>query len=167
MALINNPYQPMQTMGQPIYTPYQPTQTVGQPTYTPYFPQFNQQVYQQQNSLPTNNNMILAWIQGGENGAKAYPLGPNCRAFLFDSEKDVFYIKTTDQSGMSQPLRLFEYSEVFQKEESGSVDTSAFVTKDELEEIISKALSKKKENYNNGKSFVRGNNEQRNERAVQ
>lgn len=152
MALINNPYQPMQTMGQP--------------TYTPYFPPFNPQVYQQQNSLPMNNNMIFAWVQG-ENGAKAYPLGSNCRAFLFDSEKDIFYIKTTDQSGMPQPLRSFEYSEVFQKEESGSVDTSAFVTKDELEEIISKALSKKKENYNNGKSFVRGNNEQRNERAIQ
>ena len=35
----------------------------------------------------------------GIDGAKAYPLGANCRAPLFDDSDDVFYIKSTDANG--------------------------------------------------------------------
>ena len=153
MALMTNPYQPMQTMGQPTWNPYAA-------------PQMNFQPYQPQTPQVMNNNTVFAWVQG-ENGGKAYPLGPNCRAFLFDSEKDSFYVKTTDQSGMPQPLRSFDY---FERTESASdnqqIDTSNFVTKEELEEALSKLNRRKEEYRQNGKSSIR-NNEQHPDRSIQ
>ena len=41
---------------------------------------------------------LIVPIHGIE-GAKAYPLGANCRAPLFDDSDDVFYIKSTDANG--------------------------------------------------------------------
>lgn len=126
----------------PIYAPqyYQPTQIPA---------------FQNQNS----NNM--AWVQG-ESGAKSYPLGPNSKMFLFDSEEDCFYVKTTDQNGIPQKLKKFVYYEKTEEQENQQSD---YVTREELEEILSKL--RKKEN-NNGKSFVRNNeSQQRNERPIQ
>jgi hypothetical protein len=44
-------------------------------------------------------------------GAKAYPVTAGNSVLLMDSEESVFYIKTTDQSGMPQPLRVYDYKE--------------------------------------------------------
>ena len=35
----------------------------------------------------------------GIEGAKSYPIGPNCRVPLFDDSEDILYIKTTDSNG--------------------------------------------------------------------
>lgn len=153
MAIVNTPYQA------PNY---------GTPTYyaSPQFATQPIQPYLGQNPN-TNNSMIMSWVQGSS-GAKAYPLGPNCRAFLFDSESDCFYLKTTDQNGMPQPLKCFDYSERTDFESSNQ-NNANYVTRDELEEIVSKLMSRnnRKDNYN-GKQSVRANNaESRNERAIQ
>lgn len=49
------------------------------------------------------------WVQG-EAGAKAYPVAPGSSVILMDSENNVFYIKSADQSGMPM-MRTFDYAE--------------------------------------------------------
>ena len=52
----------------------------------------------QQNLIQLTGVDLVVPTHGIE-GAKAYPLGPNCRAPLFDDTEDVFYIKSTDSNG--------------------------------------------------------------------
>lgn len=61
------------------------------------------------NAQQAQNNQIT-WVQG-EAAAKAFPVGSGQSVLLMDSEDAVFYIKSTDQSGMPQPLRVFDYTE--------------------------------------------------------
>ena len=61
------------------------------------------------NAQAQQNNQIT-WVQG-EAAAKAYPVGAGNSVLLMDSEDAVFYIKSTDQTGMPQPLRIFDYTE--------------------------------------------------------
>ena len=74
---------------------YQPNQF----QYAPQVPNSQQ--------AQTNN---LIWVQG-ENSAKSYPVSAGQSMLLMDSENPVMYIKSTDQSGMPLPLRVFDYKE--------------------------------------------------------
>lgn len=116
-------------------------------TYQPLYPQTIQPMYQQQAqpiSQPTmQSGNSITWVQG-ETGAKAYPLAPASNVLLMDSEQDVFYLKSTDASGMPMPLRTFEYKEVLPASEVvetkhshdvQEVDMSMYATKDEISEI--------------------------------
>ena len=80
--------------------------------YNNYFPQFypsaQPQFMPQSNSQTQTNNLV--WVQG-ENSAKSYPVGAGQSILLMDSENPVMYIKSTDQSGMPLPLRIFDYQE--------------------------------------------------------
>ena len=75
--------------------------------YPAIVPQYQQTVPQQQ-AQPQNNGII--WVQG-EQAAKGYPVAPNQSVLLMDSEQSAFYIKSADNAGMPQPLRIFDYSE--------------------------------------------------------
>lgn len=57
---------------------------------------------------PQQNGVI--WVQG-EEGAKAYMVAAGNSVLLMDAENTRFYIKSTDQSGMPLPLRVFDYTE--------------------------------------------------------
>jgi len=72
-----------------------------------YQPQYTPQVPASQPHMQTNN---LIWCQG-ENAAKSYPVSAGQSVLLMDSENPVMYIKSTDQSGMPLPLRIFDYTE--------------------------------------------------------
>ncbi len=96
------------------YTPYQ------NPYYPPYQPPMpdqlaqlrqNQQVQnmQQMPAQPPTSNSII-WVQG-ESGAKSYMVAPGNTVLLMDSEGSSFYLKSTDNSGMPLPLRIFDYVE--------------------------------------------------------
>ena len=63
-------------------------------------------LYRQPQQTTTN----IIWVQG-ESAAKAYPVMPGQSMILMDSEATLMYIKSTDQSGMPLPLRIFEYTE--------------------------------------------------------
>lgn len=86
-------------------------------TYYPQ-PQFiapSQPVYQapaQQMQMPQPSPTIsnIYYVQG-EAAAKAYPVAFGKGIVLFDSERDYFYIKEVDQSGVPKPLRKFPYHE--------------------------------------------------------
>lgn len=91
---------------------------------------------------PASNGII--WVQG-EEGAKAYLTSPNTSVMLMDSEKNTFYIKASDQSGMPLPLRVFDYVE---RTIEGNAPTQAMqqpniesVTREEFDALAAKVNS--------------------------
>ena len=100
-------------------------QTQQQPMYAP---------------TPTTSNSGLIWVQG-ETGAKSYLVAPGQTVMLMDSEDNRFFLKSSDNSGMPLPLRIFRYSEQVagepQKTPLNAPDTEAreFVTREEFEAL--------------------------------
>ena len=118
------------------------------PTYN-YVPQqqMTQPVIQQQVTQPVNDTGIL-WVQG-EAGAKSWAVAPGKSVMLMDSESSTFYIKSSDNSGMPMPLRIFDYKErteqVVQSPaiQHQEIDTSKFVTWDDLDKRLNELLKQK------------------------
>ena len=141
-----NPYQPGYMPG------YYP---MGQQMPSPMPDQLSQlrQNYQQpQQSAP------IIWVQG-EEGAKAYMVAAGNSVLLMDSENSVFYIKSTDASGMPQPLRIFDYTERGkQAVENVESKNDKFVTREEFDALRARfdALTADKpgKGDNNAKSTV-------------
>lgn len=114
-------------------------------SYNPY--QVGQ--YQQVQNTQQTQTGGLQWVQG-EAGAKAFPVSAGQSVLLMDSENDVFYIKSTDNSGMPLPLRTFDYKErtaqstskTAQNAPQAVIDTSLFVTRNELEERLAELVAK-------------------------
>lgn len=82
-------------------------------------------------------NSGLIWVQG-ESGAKSYLVAPNTTVLLMDSESNKFYLKSSDVSGMPQPLRVFEYTEKTGQQTQKAapdVDFAEYVTKREFDEF--------------------------------
>ena len=103
----------------------------------PYYPNY----YQPQQN--TNNGIV--WVQG-EAGAKSYLVGAGQSVLLMDSEKNTFYIKSTDMSGMPQPLRVFDYTErVGQPESHAQAALQDYVTRDELNRRLAELKGEKDE----------------------
>ena len=138
--------------------PYQPGfapgyYPMGQPSAMPdQLAQLRQNYQQPQQSAP------IIWVQG-EEGAKAYMVAAGNSVLLMDSESSVFYIKSTDASGMPQPLRIFDYTErgkqAVDKVESKN---DKFVTREEFDALRARfdALTADKpgKGDNNAKSTV-------------
>lgn len=124
--------------------------------YNPY-----QIGYQQMQSTQQAQTGGLQWVQG-EAGAKAFPMGAAQSALLMDSENNVFYIKSTDNSGMPLPLRIFDYRErtgqnapkAAQNAPQAAIDTSLFVTRDELEKRLAELVAKSRDISNEAKGDV-------------
>ena len=104
---------------------------------------------------PTTTSSQLSsinWVQG-EAGARSVPVPAGQKALLMDSETNVFYVKSSDTSGMPLPLRIFEYKEVGKavSEDDKARPQSTFVTHEELQQALAelKAESTKKEDKSN------------------
>ena len=119
-----------------------------QQMYPQYIPSsFQPQMMQQQPQMTQQvNDTGILWVQG-EAGAKSWAVAPGKSVMLMDSENSVFYIKTTDNSGIPLPLRIFDYTERTQQDtapaEAVQVTNSQYVTKDELKEILSGFVTRK------------------------
>ena len=105
-----------------------------QPNYYPqyYGTQNASQMLQNAQQASSGN---LVWVQG-EASAKAYPVASGQSVLLMDSEDSVMYIKSTDQSGMPQPLRIFDYKERTQAHNSpvqASSQKEDYVSRKEFE----------------------------------
>lgn len=104
---------------------------------------------QYQTPQPTQTQQHgIVWVQG-EAGAKAHPVGAGQSALLMDSENNVFYIKSSDVSGMPLPLRIFDYQERNTNTspataQNSTIDTSIYVTKEELEKRLEEITGQKK-----------------------
>lgn len=98
--------------------------------YPGYYPtQFNG--YQAQQTQTPG----ITWVSG-EAGAKAYLVGAGQSVLLMDSENTCFYIKTTDASGMPQPLRVFDYTERTAQTPTAKapeMDMSDYITREEFQ----------------------------------
>ena len=98
-----------------------------------------------QPTQPQNNGIL--WCQG-EEGTKAYLAAPGTPVLIMDSEKNTFYIKSSDQSGMPLPLRIFDYVERTApnapppQQAAPQVDMSNVVTWDKLEEYLSERMKR-------------------------
>ena len=124
MALYNNPYQySFGVPGQMNQFQQQPVQIPAQPV-----------------QQPQQNNSGILWVSG-EVGAKSYLVAPGTSVLLMDSESEKFFIKSTDVSGMPQPLRTFEYHEVGSqmppKQPVQNMD-SKYVTRQEYDDLKAK-----------------------------
>lgn len=62
-----------------------------------------------QQQMPAQQPASMIWVQG-EAGAKSYMVAAGNTVPLWDSERQVIYLKSTDQSGMPS-MRVFEYTE--------------------------------------------------------
>lgn len=92
-----------------------------------------------QNQLGTIN-----WVQG-EAGARSVPVPAGQKALLMDSETNVFYIKSSDNSGMPLPLRVFEYKEVSATTNDTTTQAqNTYVTHEELEKALAELKPKQK-----------------------
>ena len=97
------------------------------------YPNYSFPNYQQYSN--NNNNSSIIWVQGIE-GAKAYQLMPNSNCVLMDSDNDgIFYVKISDNIGMCK-LRVFKYEEINNTPNNTQIDTSQFVTRDELNKVL-------------------------------
>lgn len=111
--------------------------------YPQGYPQQRPQSYAQQ---PQQSGIL--WVQG-EEAAKAYMVAAGNSVLLMDSENTVFYLKSTDQSGMPLPLRVFDYKERVTTPSAGAHATNfsaaEFVTRKEFDALaaqISRLTSK-------------------------
>lgn len=139
------------------YNPYQ----VYQPMYQgiPDMRQFQPQMQPAQIQSQQQSGSGIIWVQG-EEGAKAYMVAPGNSVLLMDSENSAFYIKSTDQSGMPLPLRVFDYNERTGDRQSTQAILSqddTYVTRKEFDALATRidALTQtgkqvKKEDANNG-----------------
>ena len=113
------------------------------PSYN-YTPQQQQYVQQQ----PVVSDTGILWVQG-EAGAKSWAVAPGKSVMLMDSESNTFYIKSSDNSGMPMPLRIFDYTERTQQQTQNQVvqhtefDASKFVTREEFNEKLNELLAVK------------------------
>lgn len=113
-------------LGSPYaFTPglnYQPAQFAGS--------QFGSPVMQSQlSSLNQKGTDNIILVQG-EDSARSIQLPPNSRLLLMDNDEALFYIKTTDASGMAT-IKTYVFQE-FVKEDKTSNLAENFVSRDEF-----------------------------------
>lgn len=88
------------------------------------------------------SNPYQAMLTGGQqltrvtglDGAKAYQMGPNSTAALFDNDQDRMYIKITDGAGFPT-IRVFDFSEVDPAAEARA-QAPDYITRKEMEEYV-------------------------------
>ena len=90
---------------------------------------------------PVNMPHQLTQVNGIES-AKAYPTAPNSMYALFDSNEDVFYVKTTDASNFPV-IKKYRFHE---ETEPQQTETPQYVTLEEFEKFKKEILD--------GKQFV-------------
>lgn len=106
---------------------------------------------------PAQNNNGVIWVQG-EAGAKSYLVAPGNTVMLMDSENSVFYLKSTDVSGMPMPLRIFDYIErntgVVQTANiapnGANFDPKNYITREEFDDLKAKFDKLTKGEIDNG-----------------
>jgi len=94
------------------------------------------------NSPAQQSSNGIIWVQG-EAGAKSFMVGAGQSVMLMDSESNVFYIKSSDQSGMPMPLRTFDYTERVAPKPEAVQPKMDYVTRDEFEKRLAELSSGK------------------------
>ena len=115
------------------YNPYQYYQPVYQGI--PQMQQYQMPQPQPQPQPQQQSSAGIIWVQG-EEGAKAYMVAPGNSVLLMDSENSAFYIKSSDNSGMPMPLRIFDYVERNAKQQTQNIKPNVeYVTRQEFDAL--------------------------------
>ena len=118
----------------------------GQGGYPTYLPQqgYNAQQFAPQmgavQQMQQHAQGAPIWVQG-EAGAKSFLVAPGQSLILMDSEAEVFYIKSTDASGVPLPLRIFDYTErtgVQRPSQAAQMPSVEYVTRAEFDAFVAK-----------------------------
>lgn len=100
------------------------------------------------------NRMGLDWVNGIE-GAKAYQLVTGSPMLLLDSgDSSRFYIKSNDNLGMPQPIRIFEYKEIKPEVTESTKEQEVipnYATKEDIDKLEKMISDLKKTNYKDKK----------------
>lgn len=108
--------------------------------------------YGQYGQYPNSQNNGLLWVQG-EAGAKSWIVAPGQTVMLMDSEKEQFYVKSADASGMPT-LKAYKY-EPIEGNTTPKTSEPEYVTLDAFEalkakcEALEEKLTKKKKGADN------------------
>ena len=106
-------------------------------------------------TAPAQNTLgAINWVQG-EAGARSVPVPAGQKALLMDSETNIFYIKSSDASGMPLPLRTFEYKEVGIEVDNSTAQTkNNYVTHEELKQILANLEQKPEQKEEKKNEFI-------------
>lgn len=118
--LYSNPYFTNQ-----YFVPQAPT---FQPNYQIPFPV---QQFQPRSELQGQFSSI--WFSGGENEAKAYPVGPNNAVALWSETEPVIYLKSSDATGKPS-LKIYD---IIERVVSAPAEekTGEYITKDQFDSL--------------------------------
>lgn len=105
-----------------------------QPQYMDQLSQLRMQQMQQPQPQPQAAQNSITWVQG-EEGAKAYLVAAGNSVMLMDSEASVFYIKSTDASGMPMPLRIFDYTERTAQPKQAEPEQVSYARQEDLDRV--------------------------------
>lgn len=115
-----------------MYTNYMNQPSMGMNPYqigNPYLDRLNQMQAQPQMMQQAPQQGLIRVT--GIDGAKAYQMGPNGAVPLFDSNDDVFFVKSTDGAGFPT-IRAFRFYPI---EDTPAQQSGDFVTRQEFEEL--------------------------------
>lgn len=139
------------------YGGYQPAVFYPQPT-PDQMPQLRQQPTPQptvQQTAPMQQNSGMIWVNGKAE-ADGYLIAPGCAVALWDSNAPVVYLRQADSTGKPS-TKVFDLIErVDTPQVAPQIDTSKFVTMEQLDEILAERFKKpakvaaKKEDTDNG-----------------
>lgn len=105
-------------------------------------------------TAPAQNTLgAINWVQG-EAGARSVPVPAGQKALLMDSETNIFYIKSSDASGMPLPLRTFEYKEVGVDNKETAPAQNDYVTHEELKQILADLKQKPEQKEEKKNEFI-------------
>ena len=124
--------------GQAGYPTYLPQQNYNAQQYAPQMGAVQQIPQMQQPQQPAQGAPI--WVQGVA-GAKSFLVAPGQSLILMDSEAEVFYIKSTDASGVPMPLRIFDYKErtgAQRPSQAAQIPSVEYVTRAEFDAFVAK-----------------------------
>lgn len=85
----------------------------------------------------TQNPYNQIFVVGLE-GAKAYPLPNGVTATLWDSEKNLFYIKQVDAVGRPSIVKICEYNDYVEPAPTPQKDNPKYATKADLSKYLTK-----------------------------
>ena len=102
-----------------------------------------------QNQMFQLSGVDLVVAVKGIEGAKAYPLGPNCRAPLFDDSENILYIKSTDANGFPS-IKAYDFTERIIIDEN----SPSAVSLNDIRALIREELSNVKEDILNAQQPI-------------
>lgn len=110
---------------------YQPTQGYPQPSVQNGFGAYQQPMAQPQQMA--SQDLIQV---NGLGGAQNFQLAPNSRVALFDSNADIFYIKSTDAGGYPT-IQAYQFMPV----KNDQAQPTEYISRQEFEEFKNEVLN--------------------------